>query len=807
MSDEIAIKVENLTKIYKLYNSPTDRLKESLHPFRKKYHHDFHALNDVSFEVKKGETVGIIGKNGSGKSTLLKLITGVLTPSSGSVTVKGKISALLELGAGFNPDLTGIENIYFNGTLMGFTRVDMDEKLDDILAFADIGEFAYQTVKTYSSGMFVRLAFAVAINVEPDVLIVDEALAVGDMRFQAKCLRKIEEKRENGVTILLVSHDTNSMRNYCTYAYMLDHGAIVNKGNVDEVCTYYHLNMRLQQLEEEKQAKKVISDAILPQDISNRSLRGEIMEVNLFDEEGKITECFLAGSVLTVSIIVKAFDYIANPTVAFMIRNIHGNNLLGVNTFYEKYPVKPMQKGEERSFKLKFKLSLFSGNYLTSTAFADQEAYDLVDSIEFITDKNIIQVNGDIRYYGLFIPESINIQDINQTYKLPEVYSEKKSGLCLYVGCGEDSREGFVGCDIRPLPNVAIVCKAWEVSKYCADVTEIFSRHMLEHLTLPQVQVTLRNWFESLAVGGKIHIIVPNIDEHIEQWKRAVWDEEAWSEKYSDARYAFAGLWGWQRESSPLETDQNSDTAFWDVHKSGFNKEFMSFLLGRIGFSQINCQIIDEMHLDARAVKTMDSGERQISPNLEGIRGDHRGRYEFAKNYVMKGDIVLDMASGVGYGAYILASQTECKKVFAVDLNEEAIEYGKKNYNSPKIEYIAGDCLVVELEPESFDLIISFETVEHICNDRLLLQRFHGLLKPQGKLLFSTPNQEKMPYSKVGFPFHVKHYTPLELECLLPEVGFEIEQRWTQHNNVSPKITEGWDGLFNIAICRKTINM
>ena len=200
-----AIKVSNLTKIYKLYDKPMDRLKESLHPLKKNYHKDFYALNDVSFEVKKGETVGIIGKNGAGKSTLLKIITGVLTPTSGDVQVNGRIASLLELGAGFNPEYTGIENIYLQGTLMGFGHEEMAAKVDEILAFADIGDFIHQSVKMYSSGMFARLAFAVAINVDPDILIVDEALSVGDAAFQNKCIRKMEEIGDKGITILFVS--------------------------------------------------------------------------------------------------------------------------------------------------------------------------------------------------------------------------------------------------------------------------------------------------------------------------------------------------------------------------------------------------------------------------------------------------------------------------------------------------------------------------------------------------------------------------------------------------------------------------
>jgi teichoic acid transport system ATP-binding protein len=224
MNKDIAIKVENLSKVYKLYNAPIDRMKEALHPRKKSYHKEFYALSNVSFEVKKGETVGIIGKNGSGKSTLLKMITGVLTPSSGSVEVKGRISALLELGAGFNMEYTGLENIYFQGNLMGFEREEMEQKVQEILEFADIGDFIYQPVKNYSSGMFARLAFAVAINVEPDILIVDEALAVGDANFQLKCHKRMDELRDSGVTILFVSHDTYSVKALCQKALFLNKG-------------------------------------------------------------------------------------------------------------------------------------------------------------------------------------------------------------------------------------------------------------------------------------------------------------------------------------------------------------------------------------------------------------------------------------------------------------------------------------------------------------------------------------------------------------------------------------------------------
>jgi lipopolysaccharide transport system ATP-binding protein len=239
MFNDIVIKVENLAKVYKLYDSPQDRLKESLHPLRKKYHKDFYALSGVSFEIKKGETVGIIGRNGSGKSTLLKTITGVLTPTSGSVMVNGKVSALLELGAGFNPQLTGLENVYFNGMIQGFTREEMDAKLDTILSFADIGDFVHQPVKTYSSGMFVRLAFAVAINVEPDLLIVDEALSVGDEAFQRKCFSRILDFKKNGKTILFVSHSAATIVELCDRAILFDHGELILEATPKPVVSRY----------------------------------------------------------------------------------------------------------------------------------------------------------------------------------------------------------------------------------------------------------------------------------------------------------------------------------------------------------------------------------------------------------------------------------------------------------------------------------------------------------------------------------------------------------------------------------------
>lgn len=270
--NKYAIDVADVTKVYRLYEKPIDRLKESMSISHKNYHRDFYALNQLSFRVRKGETVGIIGTNGSGKSTILKIITGVLTPTTGEVKVAGKISALLELGAGFNMDYTGIENIYMNGTMMGYTKKEMDAKLQDILEFAEIGDFVYQPVKTYSSGMFVRLAFALAINVDPEILIVDEALSVGDVFFQSKCYRRMEEIRQKGTTILMVTHDMGSIIKYCDRVVLLNKGEFIAEGPAGRVVDMYkkilagQLDALKAELERERQQKESLSEGSGPED-------------------------------------------------------------------------------------------------------------------------------------------------------------------------------------------------------------------------------------------------------------------------------------------------------------------------------------------------------------------------------------------------------------------------------------------------------------------------------------------------------------------------------------------------------------
>lgn len=253
-----AIEIRNLSKVYKLYNKNIDRLKEAIHPFKKKYHRPFFALKNINLTVKKGEILGIVGRNGAGKSTLAKIITGVLTQTAGTCMVNGNISPLLGLAAGFNPDLTGIENIYLNGTIKGFSKKDIDDKMEDILSFADIGEFVYQPTKTFSSGMNARLGFAVAININPEILILDEVLSVGDELFKRKCHAKMRELFESGCTVLLVSHSLNSINDVCSRAIFIDRGEQILAGPPKFVTMYYQKYMYTTREEQEKARKEII---------------------------------------------------------------------------------------------------------------------------------------------------------------------------------------------------------------------------------------------------------------------------------------------------------------------------------------------------------------------------------------------------------------------------------------------------------------------------------------------------------------------------------------------------------------------
>lgn len=399
MSD-FAILVEHLSKVYKLYEKPSDRLKEALG--RKVSVKEHYALKDVNFRIQKGETIGIIGTNGSGKSTVLKIITGVVNPTKGQVQVNGRISALLELGAGFNMEYSGLENVYLNGTMIGFSKEEIDSKLDDILNFADIGDFVYQPVKTYSSGMFVRLAFAVAININPEILIVDEALSVGDVFFQAKCYRKFEEFKKQGKTIVFVSHDLGSISKYCDRVILLNKGVVLNEGSPKEMVDLYkrilvHQESDANEGETEKEGFEKPFERN-PEVLEYGDKQAEIIDFTLEDSEGTPTNTIQKMEEFVIKMKVAFHEDIEEPIYAFTIKDMRGTEITGTNTMYEKISVGLQRKGNIQTVTFRQKMSLQGGEYLLSlgcTGYQNGEfaafhrLYD-VCSITVISSKNTV---------------------------------------------------------------------------------------------------------------------------------------------------------------------------------------------------------------------------------------------------------------------------------------------------------------------------------------------------------------------------------------------------------------------------------
>lgn len=415
---EVAIRVNNVSKLYKLYDKPMDRLKESLGLSRKQMYKEHYALRNVSFDVHRGETVGIIGTNGSGKSTMLKIITGVLNPTEGDVQIQGRISALLELGAGFNMEYTGIENIYLNGTMMGFSKEEIDKKLDDILDFADIGDFVYQPVKTYSSGMFVRLAFAVSINIEPDILIVDEALSVGDVFFQVKCYHKFEEFKKMGKTILFVSHDLGSISKYCDRVILLNKGQKLSEGKPKQIVDEYkqilvkHDDMPLDvQNKNIEQVDNTVWKSKLklnPSLIEYGEKQAEIIDFAIIDDNGDITSNVQKNTEFTIKMKVKFNQKMQEPIFAFTIKDLQGTEVTGTNTMYEKIDTGSVDVGDIRIAEFKQNMNLQGRNYLLAlgcVGFSNNRfnvyhrLYD-VCNINVISDKNTVgfyDMNSEIR--------------------------------------------------------------------------------------------------------------------------------------------------------------------------------------------------------------------------------------------------------------------------------------------------------------------------------------------------------------------------------------------------------------------------
>lgn len=381
-NEDIIIEVKNLTKNYKMYTSNRDILLENISLFKTCRHTTYKALEDVSFSVKKGQTFGIIGKNGAGKSTLLKMITGVSAPSEGEVLVRGKVAALLELGSGFNQEYTGMENIYLNGKIMGYSKKEMQNKVQNIIEFADIGEFINQPVKTYSSGMFARLAFAVAINVEPEVLIVDEALSVGDVFFQNKCYKKFEELKQGGTTILFVSHDIQTVKQMCSSVLWLNNGRVEMVGDSVEVCNAYTNSILAKNkidnsIEDSSYSVRRISKEIFPAiNYSNESILAEdvkIVSCFVTDSSGEIVNVCEINKEYTVSVVFESSRDIKSCIVGFVIENAKGVWIINSNSAIN---------GERNNFRVhdnslnkvdfKFRMpALMKGEYVIGAAISE----------------------------------------------------------------------------------------------------------------------------------------------------------------------------------------------------------------------------------------------------------------------------------------------------------------------------------------------------------------------------------------------------------------------------------------------------
>ena len=362
--------------MYKLYDKPSDRLKEALGLTRKKLYKEHYALRDVNFDIQEGECVGIIGTNGSGKSTILKIITGVLTPTQGEVKVDGRISALLELGAGFNMEYSGLENVYLNGTMIGFSKEEIDARLDDILEFADIGDFIHQPVKTYSSGMFVRLAFAVAINIDPEILVVDEALSVGDVFFQAKCYHKFEEFKKQGKTILFVSHDLSSVSKYCDRVILLNKGVKLDEGSPKQMVDLYKQLLVGQDPVKQQEADKEKKVAVQSEGTGNFQANpnmleygnrtAEIIHFEVLDDRGMLSNTIEKGTEFKIRMKVHFNEDIQEPIMAYTFKNIKGTEITGTNTMFEKAQVARSGAGDECTVTFTQNMDLQGGEYLLS---------------------------------------------------------------------------------------------------------------------------------------------------------------------------------------------------------------------------------------------------------------------------------------------------------------------------------------------------------------------------------------------------------------------------------------------------------
>lgn len=432
--DDIAIRVENLSKCYQIYDTPRDRLKQFIlprvqHTFGKQaknYFREFWALRDVSFEVKKGETVGIIGRNGSGKSTLLQLICGTVMPTTGSISTRGRIAALLELGAGFNPEFTGRENVYMNASVLGLSKEEIDTRFDDIATFADIGNFIERPVKTYSSGMMVRLAFAVQAQVEPDILIVDEALAVGDAKFQAKCFDRLHQLKDGGTSILLVTHSSEQIVTHCSEAILLDRGDVIEHGEPRYVVNHYmDLLFGKERKSYSASAFSTESNSVEPTQDDNLSLNfiddvfsshanyneheyrwgdgtATILDFYLLTDNEPYPSVITSGQSVVLGVAVRFYEDLVRPILGITIKTKEGVTVYGVNSeTLETDEIKVLgSKGTTALIKAEFICRLAPGDYFISLGLATRKGEEIVPH-DRRYDAIYLQIAPVTKFFGL----------------------------------------------------------------------------------------------------------------------------------------------------------------------------------------------------------------------------------------------------------------------------------------------------------------------------------------------------------------------------------------------------------------------
>ncbi len=392
MNEDIAISLKNVSKCFQRYAHPVDRLKEILLPSKSKTS-QFWALENVDLEIQKGQTVGIVGRNGSGKSTLLQIIAGTLTPTTGEVVVRGRVSALLELGSGFNPEFTGTQNVFFNARLLGLTQQEIEDKFDNIAAFADIGDFIKQPVKTYSSGMFVRLAFAVAVNVDPEILIVDEALAVGDIVFQHRCMRRMRSMMDSGVTTLFVSHDSGAIKTLCNSAVMIDAGKIYTNGTPNDVIIKYmklvtetELGLVTPDKVDDTVSQTSSENSVVIEKTRRGNRKALIESVKLFHQSGEEAEkspIFGFKERVKLVVEVQVNQQLQGCIIGFFLCDKNGNELIGSNTIEENQPIGKLAPGTNLQIEFTFKLPLRPSSYSLTVAGAENYTamtFDWIDN-------------------------------------------------------------------------------------------------------------------------------------------------------------------------------------------------------------------------------------------------------------------------------------------------------------------------------------------------------------------------------------------------------------------------------------------